>query len=79
MNIKIDELSQQYSWAIFRVIELCYTQNVTTTWRDIFLFLRIPSSIWYNDPDLDEKIIIESDEELEMMRTLLQSKHSTLH
>lgn len=76
---KLNQIAQMYSWAIFKVIELCYSQNVTTTWRDIYLFLRIPSEIWNNEPDLDEKIYVQNDEELEIFRSLLQSKNSTLH
>lgn len=77
MNEK--ELTENISWNIFRVIELCYTQGVTTTWKDIYLFLRIPSTIWDDDPSLDEKIIIENDEELEMFREMLTAKFETKH
>lgn len=73
------ELTETISWNIFRVIELCYTQGVTTTWKDIYLFLRIPSTVWEDDPGLDEKIIIENDEELEMFREMLTSKFNTIH
>lgn len=73
------ELTETISWNIFRVIELCYTQGVTTTWKDIYLFLRIPSTVWEDDPGLDEKIIIENDEELEMFREMLTSRFKTIH
>jgi hypothetical protein len=76
---KFNQIAEMYSWAIFRVIELCYSQNVTTTWRDIYIFLRIPPLLWNDDSDLDEKIYVQNDEELEMFRSLLQSKHSTIH
>lgn len=74
-----DELHQTISYQIFRVIELCYHQGVTTTWQDIYLFLRIPKVVWSDDLDLDEKIIISSEEELEMIRQLLISKFTTIH
>lgn len=74
-----DQLHQTISYQIFRVIELCYTQGVTTTWQDIYLFLRIPKVIWSDDLDLDEKIIINSEEELEMIRQLLISRFTTRH
>lgn len=74
-----DQLHQVISYNIFRVIELCYSQGVTTTWKDIYLFLRIPSHIWSMEQDLDEKIIINSEDELEMMRELLISRFSPKH
>lgn len=77
MNEK--ELTETISWNIFRVIELCYTQGVTTTWKDIYLFLRIPSTIWDDDLDLDQKIIIKDDEELEMFKLMLTAKFETKH
>jgi hypothetical protein len=67
------------SLQIFRVIELCYSQGMTTSWRDIYLFLRIPQYMWIKEPDLDEKITISSDEELEMIRNLLLSNFETKH
>lgn len=76
---KFNQLAAIYSWAIFQVIELCYQQKVTTSWKDIYLFLRIPTHIWENETDLDEKIYIRNEEELELFRSMLQSKHSTLH
>lgn len=72
-------LHKEICLQIFRVIELCYQQGTTTTWHDIYVFLRIPRMIWDDDPDLDEKIIINSDEELEMIRTLLLANFETRH
>lgn len=72
-----DQLHQIMSYQIFRVIELCYSQRVTTTWRNIYLFLRIPEKVWNDETDLDERIIINSDEELEMIRQLLITKFTT--
>ena len=74
-----NQLHQVISYNIFRVIELCYSQGVTTTWKDIYLFLRIPSHIWSMEQDIDEKIIIDSEEELETMRELLISRFSARH
>lgn len=67
------------SMAMFKVIELYYSQKVTATWRDIYLFLHIPEHIWMDEDDLDEKIPIENDEALEMMREMLTARFSTLH
>lgn len=77
--MNIDHLHKEVCLQIFRVIELCYSQRVTTTWKDIYLFLRLPKHIWEDDTDLDEKIIINSDEELEMIKNLLLSHFSTRH
>jgi len=74
-----NQLHQIICYNIFRVIELCYTQRVTTTWKDIYLFLRIPNVIWHDEPDLDEPILVSSEEELEMLRELLMAKFSTQH
>ena len=74
-----NQLHKEICLQIFRVIELCYSQNVTTTWRDIYQFLRLPKNIWEGDIDLDEKIVISSQEELEMIRDLLLSKFETHH
>jgi len=67
------------SIAMFKVIELYYSQKVAVTWRDIYLFLHIPEHIWIDEDDLDEKIIIENDEALEMMREMLIARFNTLH
>ncbi len=77
--MNLNALHKEVCMAIFTVIELCYQQGNTTTWRDIFLFLRLPEYIWRDDSDLDEKIIISSDEELEMVRNLLLSRFNTIH
>lgn len=73
------ELTKIISLNIFKVIELCYTQGVTTTWRDIYLFLRIPNEIWEDDLDLDEKIIVKDDAELEIFKEMLTAKFETKH
>jgi len=77
--MNINQLHKEICLQIFRVIELCYSQGVTTTWRDIYLFLRLPKKIWEGDTDLDEKIIVSSDEELEMIRDLLMANFATKH
>jgi hypothetical protein len=64
---------------IMRVIELCYEQNVTTTWRDIFLFLRFPEESWRDDPDLDERIVINSESDLVIMRAMISSWFAVKH
>lgn len=77
--MNVNQLHKEICLQIFRVIELCYNQGVTTTWRDIYLFLRLPKNIWEGDSDLDEKIIVSSDQELEMIRDLLLANFSTKH
>ncbi len=77
--MNVNQLHKEICLQIFRVIELCYSQGVTTTWRDIYLFLRLPQNIWEGDSDLDEKIIVSSDQELEMIRDLLLANFSTKH
>ena len=77
--MNVNNLHKEICLQIFRVIELCYSQGVTTTWRDIYLFLRLPKNIWEGDTDLDEKIIVSSDQELEMIRDLLLANFSTKH
>ena len=67
------------AWHIFQVIELCYQQGVTTTWRDIYKLLHIPPSVYEGEYDLDEPIVIANDQELEQMRVLLESKFATRH
>ena len=76
-NLNITE--EAISMAMFKVIELHYSQKVAVTWRDIYLFLHIPEHIWIDEDDLDEKIIIENDEALEMMREMLIARFNTLH
>ena len=79
MKLQYNHISEFVSDAMMQVIELCYQQNVTTTWKDIYLFLRIPEHIWEDEDDLDEKIIIQSEEELKLMRELLSSRFATKH
>lgn len=67
------------AWHVFQVIELCYQQGVTTTWRDIYEFLRVPETVYLDEEDLDEPIIIRNDYELEQMRLVLESRFNTLH
>ena len=64
---------------IMRVIELCYEQNVTTTWRDIFLFLRFPEAAWQDMPDLDESIEIHQESDLVIMRAMISSWFAVKH
>jgi hypothetical protein len=64
---------------IMRVIELCYEQNVTTTWRDIFTFLRFPQEAWQDDPDLDERIVVNSESDLVIMRAMISSWFAVKH
>lgn len=79
MKLHYNHISEVVSDAMMQVIELCYQQNVTTTWKDIYLFLRIPEYIWEDEADLDEKIIIRSEEDLKLMRELLSSRFATKH
>lgn len=65
--------------SIMTVLELCFQQGVTTTWRDIFTFLRLPKETWKDDIDLDDKIIINNEHDLEMMRAMIMSNFSTKH
>ncbi|NBR61885.1 MAG: hypothetical protein EBT86_09625 [Actinobacteria bacterium] len=73
---RLDELA---AWHIFQIIELHYQQGLTTTWRGIYEFLRLPESVYKDDDDLDEEIKINNDYELEQMRLVLESKFSTRH
>lgn len=77
--MNVNNLHKEICMAIFQVIELCYQQGVTTTWQDIYKFLRIPHHYWENDPDLEEKIIISSDQELAMVKDLILSRFETIH
>lgn len=77
--MNVNNLHKEVCMAIFQVIELCYQQGVTTSWQDIYKFLRIPQHMWEDDPDLGDKIMISSQEELEMIKNLLLSKFETLH
>lgn len=64
---------------IMRVIELCYQQGVTTTWRDIFLFLRFPETAWQDMPDIDEPIVINQESDLVIMRAMISSWFAVKH
>jgi len=64
---------------ILRVIELCYQQGVTTTWRDIFLFLRFPEAAWQDMPDIDEPIVINQESDLVIMRAMISSWFAVKH
>ena len=74
-----DQITLMIADSIIRVLELCFQQNVTTTWRDIFLFLRFPPETWKDDMDLDEKIYINTEEDLDLMRTMIMARFSTKH
>jgi len=74
-----DQIALMVGNNILKVLELCYEQGVTTTWRDIYLFLRFPEEVWKDDIDLDEKIIINSREDLDLMKDLFLSKFHTKH
>jgi len=76
---QFDKIALEIANSILTVLELCYTQGVTTTWRDIFLFLRFPEETWKNDLDLDEKIIIGCEQDLVMMREMILSRFSVKH
>jgi len=71
---QFDILTEKIVNAIMQVIELCYQQGVTTTWRDIFLFLRFPQEAWKDQEDLDERIIIMSEEDLYQMKAMLKTR-----
>jgi hypothetical protein len=70
----LDRMTEQVVAAIMQVIELCYQQGVTTTWRNIYLFLRFPQEAWQDEEDLDERIVIMSDEDLTTMKAMLKTK-----
>jgi len=74
-----NDLHQIICDAMFRVLELCHQQGVTTTWRDIFIFLRFPESSWSSEVDLDEKIIVNSLADLEIARAMISSYFATKH
>ena len=70
----LDRMTERVVNAIMQVIELCYQQGVTTTWRDIYLFLRFPPEAWEDEEDLDERIIIMSQDDLDKMKAMLKTK-----
>jgi hypothetical protein len=75
----LDFKTQQITNAIIDVIELAYSQGRTITWRTIFEFLQIPHIAWQDDHDLDEKIIIESESDLVLMKAMISSMFATKH
>jgi hypothetical protein len=75
----LDFKTQQVANAIMSVIELAHSQGRTITWRTVFEFLQIPNIAWQNDHDLDEKIIIESESDLVIMRAMISSMFHTKH
>jgi hypothetical protein len=75
----LDLKTEQIATYIIRVLELYYQQGVTTTWRDIFTFLRIPEAAWIDEPDIDEKIIVNSEAELAIMKAMISSRFATKH
>lgn len=76
---QFEETHKQIVDAILKVIELCYQQGVTTTWRDIFLFLRFPETAWVDMPDLDEPIVINQESDLVIMRAMISSWFAVKH
>jgi hypothetical protein len=75
----LDLKTQQITNAIFEVIELAYSQGRTITWRTIFEFLQLPDIAWKEQNDLDEKIIIESESDLVILKAMLSSNFATKH
>jgi hypothetical protein len=75
----LDFKTQQICESIMAVIEVAYSQGRTITWRTVFEFLQIPNIAWQNDHDLDEKIIIESESDLVIMRAMISSMFHTKH
>jgi hypothetical protein len=71
--------TQQVANAIMSVIELAYSQGRTITWRTIFEFLQLPDITWKDDNDLDEKIVIENESDLVIMRAMISSMFHTKH
>ena len=79
MVTPLQEKHKEVCDAIYRVLELCFHQGVTTTWRDIFLFLRLPESAWGDDTDLDEPIVIQTESDLVLMKAMLSSYFAVKH
>jgi hypothetical protein len=75
----LDFKTQQICESIVSVIELAYSQGRTITWRTIFEFLQLPDIPWKDDNDLDEKIIIESESDLVIMKAMISSMFATKH
>lgn len=75
----LDFKTQQITNAIVEVLELAYSQGRTITWRTIFEFLQLPDIAWKDQNDLDEKIIIESESDLVIMKAMISSNFATKH
>jgi hypothetical protein len=75
----LDFKTQQITNAIIDVIELAYSQGRTITWRTIFEFLQLPDIAWKDQNDLDEKIIIESESDLVIIKAMISSNFATKH
>jgi len=75
----LDFKTQQITNAIVDVIELAYSQGRTITWRTIFEFLQLPDIAWKEQNDLDEKIIIESESDLVILKAMISSNFATKH
>jgi len=76
---QFEETHKQVVEAIVKVLELCYQQGTTTTWRDIFLFLRFPAAAYEDMPDLDERIVVNSESDLVIMRAMISSWFAVKH
>ena len=75
----LDFKTQQICESIVSVIELAYSQGRTITWRTIFEFLQLPDIAWKEQNDLDEKIIIESESDLVILKAMISSNFATKH
>jgi len=75
----LDFKTQQITNAIVEVLELAYNQGQTITWRTIFEFLQLPDIAWKDQNDLDEKIIIESESDLVLIKAMISSNFATKH
>ena len=75
----LDFKTQQITNAIVEVLELAYSQGRTITWRTIFEFLQLPDIAWKDQNDLDEKIIIESESDLVIIKAMISSNFATKH
>ena len=75
----LDFKTQQITNAIIEVLELAYSQGRTITWRTIFEFLQLPDIAWKDQNDLDEKIIIESESDLVIIKAMISSNFATKH
>jgi len=75
----LDFKTQQITNAIVEVLELAYNQGRTITWRTIFELLQLPDIAWKDQNDLDEKIIIESESDLVIIKAMISSNFATKH